>query len=295
VNFPIDLMCEVLDVSRSGYYAWCQRPLSLRSQENQKLSQQIEEIHQASRQTYGSPRIQLALQAQGFQVGRNRVIRQMHQLGINAQVKRQFVTTTDSDHELPIAENVLNRAFTTLEPDQSWVADITYVATEEGWLYLAVILDLFSRRVIGWSLAKPTGRHKADHMRTDLVLTALESSLGQRIPSTAGLVFHSDRGGQYASHDYRAALKTAGITCSMSRRANCWDNAVAESFFGTLKTELVYRHTFQTRKEARTTIAEWIEVFYNRQRIHSSIGYVSPVQFEEDYWRTLKQSIPIPA
>jgi putative transposase len=279
-------MCEVLEVSRSGYYARCRRPPSLRNLENQKLSQQIEEIHQASRQTYGSPRIQLALQAQGLQVGRNRVIRLMEHLGINARVKRQFVTTTDSNHDLPIAENVLNRTFTTLEPDRSWVADITYVATEEGWLYLAVILDLFSRRVIGWSMA--------DHMRTDLVLTALESALGQRIPSQAGLVFHSDRGSQYASHDYRAALKIAGITCSMSRRANCWDNAVAESFFGTLKTELVHRYTFQTHRKARTVIAEWIEVFYNRQRIHSSIGYVSPVQFEEDYWRTLKQNTPIP-
>jgi putative transposase len=279
-------MCEVLEVSRSGYYAWCQRPPSLRSQENQTLSQQIEKIHQASRQTYGSPRIQLALKAQGFQVGRNRVIRQMHQLGIHARVRRQFVTTTDSDHELPIAENILNRNFTATEPDKAWVADISYIQTEQGWLYLAVILDLFSRRVVGWSMT--------DHMRTDLVLTALESALGQRIPSQTGLVFHSDRGSQYASHDYRAALNTAGITCSMSRRANCWDNAVAESFFGTLKTELVYRQTFQTHRDARTAIAEWIEVFYNRQRIHSSIGFVSPVQFEEEYWQNLKQNTPVP-
>jgi putative transposase len=206
-------MCEVLEVSRSGYYAWCQRPQSARRQEDEKLSQQIEEIHQASRQTYGSPRIQLALKAKGISIGRQRVIRLMDTLGINARVKRQFVTTTDSNHDLPIAENVLNRTFTATEPDQSWVADITYVATEQGWLYLAVILDVFSRRVVGWSLA--------DHMRTDLVLNALNSALGQRIPSTAGLVFHSDRGSQYASHAYRDALDTAGITCSMSRRANC--------------------------------------------------------------------------
>jgi putative transposase len=181
----------------------------------------------------------------------------------------------------------LNRTFTATEPDRSWVADITYIPTEQGWLYLAVILDLFSRRVIGWSMA--------DHMRTDLVLNALNSALGQRIPSQAGLVFHSDRGSQYASHAYRDALNTAGITCSMSRRANCWDNAVAESFFGTLKTERVHRHSFQTQIEARTAIAEWIEVFYNRQRIHSSIGYVPPVQFEEDYWDTLNSNTPIPA
>jgi putative transposase len=159
------------------------------------------------------------------------------------------------------------------------VADITYISTAEGWLYLAVIIDLFSRRVVGWSMA--------EHMRTELVLTALDSALGQRIPSQSGLVFHSDRGSQYASGGYQAALQKADITCSMSRRANCWDNAVAESFFGTLKTELIHSRIFSTRALARTVIAEWIEVFYNRQRIHSTIGYLSPVQFEEDYWFTL--------
>jgi putative transposase len=251
------------------------------------LSQQIQDIHQASRQTYGCVRIQLALQAKGFQIGRQRVLRLMRQLGITARVKRQFVTTTDSNHELSIAPNLLNRKFTPPEPDRAWVADITYIPTDQGWLYLAVILDLFSRRVIGWSMA--------DHMRTDLVLNALQSALGQRIPATAGLVFHSDRGSQYASHDYRAALKTAGLTCSMSRRANCWDNSVAESFFGTLKTELVHRHQFHNHVAARTTIAEWIEVFYNRQRMHSFIGYVSPVQFEDDYWRKLNSNIPTSA
>jgi putative transposase len=280
-------MCQVLEVSRSGYYAWCHRPPSSRRKENEQLSQQIQDIYQASRQTYGSVRIQLALQAKGFQVGRQRVMRLMTQLGIRAQVKRQFVTTTDSNHDLPIAPNLLNRQFTTSEPDRAWVADISYIPTNEGWLYLAVILDLFSRRVVGWSMA--------DHMRTELVLNALNSALGQRIPAQTGLVFHSDRGSQYASHDYRAALKTAGITCSMSRRAHCWDNSVAESFFGTLKTELVYRHQFHNHLSARTTIAEWIEVFYNRQRMHSSIGYVSPAQFEQDYWRKLYSNIPMTA
>jgi putative transposase len=206
-------MCEVLEVSRSGYYAWCSRPPSMRSQEDEKLSQQIEEIHQESEQTYGSPRIQRSLKDKGIQIGRQRVIRLMNELGLNAQVKRQFVTTTDSNHDLPIAENVLDRNFTTTEPDKAWVADITYIPTEQGWWYLAVIIDLFSRRVIGWSMA--------DHMRTDLVLNALESALGQRIPSQAGLVFHSDRGSQYASHAYRDALNTASITCSMSRKGNC--------------------------------------------------------------------------
>lgn len=251
------------------------------------MSQQIQDIHQASRQTYGCPRMQIALQAKGFQVGRQRVFRLMRQLGINARVKRQFVATTDSKHDLAIAPNYLNRQFTAPEPDQAWVADITYVPTAQGWLYLAVILDLFSRRVVGWSMS--------DHLRTELVLNALQSALGHRIPAQAGLVFHSDRGSQYASHDYQAALKTAGITCSMSRRACCWDNAVAESFFGTLKTELVHRRQFHNHITARTAIAEWIEVFYNRQRMHSAIGYVSPVQFEDDYWRKLNFNTHIPA
>jgi putative transposase len=251
------------------------------------LSQQIQDIYQASRQTYGSPRIHASLRAKGFPVSRQRVMRLMSQLGICARMKRKFKTTTDSGHDLPIAENLLNRNFTTSEPDRGWAADITYVPTAQGWLYLAVILDLFSRRVIGWSMA--------NHLRTDLVLTALQAALGQRIPSHAGLVFHSDRGSQYASHDYRAALQTAGIVCSMSRKGNCWDNSVAESFFGTLKTELVHRQFFETQTIARTVIAEWIEVFYNRKRIHSSIGYVSPVQFEQDYWRKLKPNTPIPA
>lgn len=243
------------------------------------MCEQIKQIYQASRQSYGSPRIHAALVAKGFQVSRQRVVRLMAQLGICAQPKRKFKVTTDSEHKLPIAKNVLDRDFVTTEPDRVWVSDITYIWTAEGWLYLAVIIDLFSRRVVGWSMA--------EHMRTELVLTALEAALGQRIPAHIGLVFHSDRGSQYASGDYQAALLKAEITCSMSRRANCWDNAVAESFFGTLKTELIYPRIFSTRAIARTSITEWIEVFYNRQRIHSTIGYISPVQFEEDYWRNL--------
>jgi putative transposase len=272
-------MCRVLKLTRSGYYAWCNRKLSPRTQENEILSQEIQQIHQASRETYGSPRIHAALVAKGFQVGRQRVVRLMATLGIGARPKRKFKATTDSEHDWPIAPNVLARDFTPTEPDRAWVADMTYIWTTEGWLYLAIIIDLFSRRVVGWSMA--------EHMRTELVLTALDAALGQRVPSQTGLVFHSDRGSQYASADYRAALLKADITCSMSRRANCWDNAVAESFFGTLKIELIYPRIFSTRAIARTVIAEWIEVFYNRQRIHSTIGYFSPVQFEENYWSTL--------
>ncbi len=247
------------------------------------MSEQIEQIHQSSRQTYGLPRIHASLVAKGFHVGRQRVVRLMAKLGICARPQRQFKVTTDSQHNLPIAENVLNRDFTTTEPDRAWVADITYIPTAQGWLYLAVIIDLFSRRVVGWSMA--------EHLRTELVLTALDAALGQRLPSPTGLVFHSDRGSQYASGDYQASLKKAGITCSMSRRANCWDNSVAESFFGTLKTELIHPRIFSTRAIAKTIIAEWIEVFYNRQRLHSTIGYLSPVQFEENYWFTLNYPI----
>lgn len=274
-------MCRVLNLSRSGYYAWIKRQPSPRTQENEILSHEIQQIHQDSRQTYGSPRIHAALVAKGFQVGRQRVVRLMEKLGICARRKRKFKATTDSEHDLPIAQNVLARDFTTTEPDRAWVADMTYIWTTEGWLYLAVIIDLFSRRVVGWSMA--------DHMRTELVLTALEAALGQRVPSQTGLVFHSDRGSQYASSDYRDALFKADITCSMSRRANCWDNAVAESFFGTLKIELIYPRIFSTRAIARTIIAEWIEVFYNRQRLHSTLGYLAPAQFEENYWSTLDQ------
>jgi putative transposase len=274
-------MCKVLNLARSGYYAWLKRKTSPRTQENEILSKQIKQIHKESRDTYGSPRIHADLIAKGFQVGRQRVVRLMAKLGICVRPKRKFKVTTDSKHCFALAENVLERDFTTTEPDRTWVADMTYIWTTQGWLYLAVIIDLFSRRIVGWSMA--------DHMRTELVMTALDAALGQRIPSQNGLVFHSDRGSQYASGDYQVALLKADITCSMSRRANCWDNAVAESFFGTLKTELIHPSSFSTRTIARTVIAEWIEVFYNRQRIHSTIGYVSPVQFEANYWSALNQ------
>jgi transposase InsO family protein len=239
------------------------------------LSKKIEQIHQESRKTYGSPRIQEALAFQGFPISRQRVMRLMAKLGINSHLKRKFKVTTDSSHLLPIAENILARNFTVNEPDQAWVADITYISTGEGWLYLAVIVDLFSRKVVGWSMA--------EHMRTELVLTALDAALGQRKPSESGLIFHSDRGSQYASQNYQNALLQANINCSMSRRGNCWDNAVAESFFGSLKTEFIYTTTFPNRSIARTAIAEWIEVFYNRQRLHSTIGFLSPQQFEPTF------------
>jgi len=245
------------------------------------LSQQIQAIHKQSRKTYGAPRIHAALKDKGFQVGRHRVARLMSQQGICVRPRRRFKTTTDSNHPFPIAENLLNRDFTTTEPDKAWVADITYIPTAQGWLYLAVIIDLFSRRVVGWSMA--------EHMRVDLVTSALQAALGHRLPAITGLTFHSDRGSQYASHDYRKALQAAGISCSMSRRGNCWDNAVAESFFGTLKTEFIHTQSFVNREDTKTAIVEWIEVFYNRQRIHSTLDYRSPIQFEQEYWASQQQ------
>jgi transposase InsO family protein len=275
-NYPVTLMCRVLDVSRSGYYAWRDRKPSDRAQENARLAAKIAQVHKDSRGTYGSPRVHAELVAQGVEVGRNRIARIMREEGIFGRRKPRFRRTTDSNHKLPVADNVLDRNFVADEPDTGWVADITYIWTQQGWLYLAVIIDLFSRRVVGWSMA--------EHMRTELVLDALRAALGSRLPSVAGLVFHSDRGSQYASGDYQKALDANGITCSMSRRGNCWDNAVAESFFSTLKTELVHNVIFLTRDSARDAIAEWIEIFYNGKRRHSSLGYATPLEAERDYY-----------
>jgi putative transposase len=275
-NFAVTLMCRCLEVSPSGYYASRRSKPSNRVLENAALTKEIEKVHKESRQTYGSPRVHAELRANGHKVGRNRIARLMAEKGLVGRRKPRFRKTTDSNHNDPIAPNVLNRDFETDAPDKAWVADITYIWTCQGWMYLAVIIDLFSRRVVGWSMA--------EHMRTELVLNALHAALGSRVPDLSGLVFHSDRGSQYASGDYRAALERADITCSMSRRANCWDNAVAESFFSTLKTELVYNVIFMTRASAKTAIAEWIEVFYNRKRRHSTIGYATPAEYEERYF-----------
>lgn len=279
-NFPITMMCRCLGVSPSGYHAWRTREPSEHAKHDEQLRERIKAVHHTSRGTYGSPRVQVELAAEGFEVSRKRVARLMAQEGIVGRERRAFKKTTDSDHDDPIAVNVLGRDFETDAPDKAWVADITYIRTHAGWLYLAVVLDLYSRRVVGWSMA--------EHMRTELVLNALRMALGSRSPHPEGLVFHSDRGSQYAASDYRDALDAAGITCSMSRRANCWDNAVAESFFSTLKTELVYRVSLPTQASAKTAIAEWIEVFYNGQRRHSSIGYVAPREHERRYYLNLE-------
>lgn len=278
-------MCRCFDVSRGGYYKWRNRKPSARDRENETLLEAITDIFEASRKTYGSPRVHAELLERGFEVGVDRVARIMSESGLVARQKPKFRKTTDSDHDMPVAANDLDRNFNVDEPDRVWVGDITYIWTLEGWMYLAVIIDLFSRRVVGWAVA--------DHMRTELVLDALDAALGSRSPSEAGLLFHSDRGSQYASDAFQAALRDAGILCSMSRKANCWDNAVAESFFSTLKTELVHNIIFTSKSSATFTVAEWIEVFYNGQRRHSTLGHVAPAIFERRHYDNLNAALAV--
>jgi putative transposase len=268
---PVSVLCKILDVSRSGFYASQERGPSVRVVEDKKLAVAVAAAHKIGRGTYGSPRVHEELQASGVAVSRKRVARIMSELGLEGRRKRPFIATTDSKHDLPVANNILDRKFEVAAPDVAWVTDITYVWTAEGWLYVAAILDLFSRRVVGLAMS--------DRIDRVLVLAALRGAVGRR-GVNAGLVHHSDRGSQYASGDYQDALHDLGVVCSMSRKGNCWDNAVAESFFATLKTELVYTRRFETRAEARDAIFEFVEVFYNRRRRHSTLGYVSPVEFE---------------
>jgi transposase InsO family protein len=270
-QFPIRVQCRVLNVSASGFYAWRQRPSSPRVQANQHLSVQIRAVYQENRCAYGSPRIHLELQAQGTRCSEKRVARLMQAEGLRARVPRAFKVTTDSAHGWPVAANLLGRQFQVAKPNQVWCSDITYIATAQGWLYLAVVLDLYSRRVVGWAL-RP-------RLERELVCAALEMAKGRR-GEVAGLLHHSDRGSQYASEQYQSLLDKAGACCSMSRKGNCWDNAVVESFFATLKQECVYRQRFVTRAQAQTVIFDYIEVFYNRQRRHSALGYLSPAVYE---------------
>jgi transposase InsO family protein len=270
-SIPVSVLCKILGVSRSGFYAWEERGPSASSVADEQLAVRIAAIHKASGGRYGSPKVHAELQAEGVAVSRKRVARIMSELGLASLRKRRFKATTDSRHKLPVAENVLDRKFEVDAPDVAWVTDITYVWTSEGWLYLAAILDLFSRRVVGLSMSERIDRA--------LVLDALRNAIGRRVPNQ-GLIHHSDRGSQYASADYQDALKDRGVVCSMSRKGNCWDNAVAESFFATLKTELIYPRRFATRREAKEAIFDYVEVFYNRRRRHSTLGYLSPVDFE---------------
>jgi transposase InsO family protein len=271
-QYPVQTACRVLQVSRGGYYAWRDRPASPSELRRQQLAGQIQAIHQENRKVYGSPRMYQALKAQGERVCQNTVAKVMAQQGIRAKTHKKFIPrTTDSRHEHPVAGNLLERNFKADAPDQKWVVDITYVPTDEGWLYLAGMLDLCSRRIVGWSMAK--------HLQSELVEDALKMALSRRNPAQ-GLLHHSDRGVQYVAEDYQQLLLASGMIGSMSRKGDCWDNAVMESFWGTLKSELVNHQQYATRAEARQSIFEYIEVFYNRKRLHSALGYQSPEAFE---------------
>jgi transposase InsO family protein len=265
----ITKLCNVLEVSRAGFYAWCGRPPSKRAVEDARLTVLIREAHERGRKFYGSPRVHKALIAQEVFVSRKRVIRLMQAEKIVGRQRRRYRCTTNSDHDQPVAANLLARQFTAERPNQKWVGDTTELITGEGRIYLAAIVDLFSRFVVGWALSSSNNRH--------LTLKALEMALQRRGPA-GGLLHHSDQGSTYASEDYRDELAARGITCSMSRRGNCYDNAAMESWFSTLKSELGER--FETNAAAKEQLFDYIEVFYNQQRLHSAIGYVSPAEFE---------------
>jgi putative transposase len=271
VAFPVGPMCRVLGVSSSGYYAWRKRPVAPKTKADALLAVEVVGAHRRSRGTYGSPRVHAELRARGTRVGRKRVERLMREQGIQARRKRRFRRTTDSNHPNPVAPNVLARRFEPEAPNRAWVTDVTYVWTDEGWLFLVVMLDLFARKVVGWSTSALND--------TSLALAALHAALRTRRPA-AGLVHHSDRGSPYASEDYRDALKDGGLIPSMSRTGDCWDNAVAESFFATIKAELIDAERFPTRAAATATIGDYIERFYNPQRRHSHLGFLSPIEFE---------------
>jgi transposase InsO family protein len=271
-DYPVTVLCDVLAVSPAGYYAWRSRPESRRSAANREIVDDIKQVHRDTCGRYGSPRIHAELKAQGRGVSRGRIERLMRHHGIRAIMARpRRMRTTDSRHDFPIAPNLIERNFTASAPNRIWLADITYVETDQGWLYLAAVMDLYSRRIVGWAMQ--------DHLRAELPLAALAMAISAKRPG-AGLIHHSDRGVQYASADYRKMMQSAGFKVSMSRKADCYDNAPMESFFHTLKTELVHHRHYATRQEATRDIFAYIEGFYNRTRRHSAIGYLSPIEME---------------
>jgi transposase InsO family protein len=279
-TWPIVTMCRVLDVSRSGYFDWINRPPSQREQRRDELAEKIQVVHDDSDQIYGSPRVHKTLVAQGQTVSENTVARVMRETQIRSKMQKKFrPRTTDSNHDLAVAPNHLDRDFAAEKPDQKWVADITYVRTDEGWLYLAAVMDLCSRKIVGWSMA--------DHMQAELINDALLMAVerrgleaGRDVADDQRLMCHSDRGSQYASVSHQSLLNAFGIVCSMSGAGNCYDNAVIESFWATLKKERIYRERYATNDAARASIFEYVEVFYNRKRLHSTLGYMSPEAFE---------------
>jgi len=274
-GWPVAVLCDVLGVSRSGYYAWRDRPAGAAARRRAELAAQVKAAHADGRGAYGSPRVHAELKARGVACCENTVAKVMREQGIRSIATRRFRVprTTDAAHAHPVAPNLLDRDFAAAAPDAKWAADITYVPTGEGWLYLAAVIDLCTRRVVGWAMA--------DHLRATLCTDALAMALARRDPPPdAGLVHHSDRGCQYACGDYRRLLAGHGIACSMSRSGDCYDNAAMESFWSTLKRELVHHADYRTRAEATAAIFEWVECWYNRKRRHSALGYVSPAEFE---------------
>jgi transposase InsO family protein len=271
-QYPVTMMCRVLKVSRSGYYTWRVRPESRRAKTDREVTQAIERLHADSKGVYGSPKITADLRDEGYRHGRHKVARLMRIAGLKGCPKRRFRVTTQRDPSHPVAENLLDQEFTAEAPNQRWAADITYIATNQGWLYLAVVMDLYSRRIVGWSMSRWINRH--------LVIDALNMAIGARRPE-GELLHHSDRGSQYTSEDFRDELLKHGIDCSMSARGNCYDNAVVESFFGLMKREWVNRVRYRTREEARADVFEYIECFYNRKRRHGYLGNISPAEFEK--------------
>jgi len=270
-RFRVEKMCRVFAIARSGYYAWMRREKSTRQKENEQLLGNIKNVYLLNRQVYGSPRIAAALHAQGIRCGKNRIARLMSRNGIKARTVKRYRITTKSKHRFPVAPNIVDREFTARAADRLWVSDITYIGTREGWLYLAVILDVFSRHVVGWAMS--------ERLYDDLTVDALRQALVRRRP-IPGLIFHSDRGSQYASGRFRQWLKSYKIMQSMSGMGNCYDNAMAESFFHTLNTELTQFEHYETRAAARQSIFEYIEMFYNRIRRHSALNYKSPLEYE---------------
>jgi transposase InsO family protein len=277
-QLDVNLCCEILGVSTAGYYSWLKRPPSKRRQRDLVLCELVAKIHNESRGTYGSKRVHEKLKSIGEKCGKKKVIKLMKQQNLSGVARKKYrIHTTDSNHNLPIAdrifkvEDVSNQV---TKPNQVWASDITYIPTKEGWVFLCIYLDLFTRKIVGFSMA--------DNMRTEILINALEMSLGRQLVNSKEILSHTDRGSQYASKLYRDFLEENGITASMSRKGNCWDNAFAESFFHTLKVELVHRESFETRSEAMIKIFEYIEVWYNRQRLHSSLGFKTPVEYETE-------------
>ena len=281
-QFSVSAMCKVMDILRSSYYKYLHKPESSKAKNDKEMALMVTEVFAEGRDTYGARRIRQKLVQKEVTISRRKVSKLMKESGLEVRTKRKFKATTDSNHNNPVAPNLLDRKFNVYEPNRCWVGDITYVPTEEGWLYLATVIDLYSRKIIGWSMDS--------RMKTALVNNALLMAIWQRKPK-AGLVWHTDRGSQYASDNHRNILKLHHIKQSMSRKGDCWDNAVAESFFSRMKTELIHHYKFKTREEARHVIFEYIEVFYNRVRIHSANDYLSPVDYESLPAKMLQKTI----